>query len=189
MDSERRLVDLVLQGDRPAFRELIARYERLVRHVVVRLVDDPHDAEEVFQDVWVRVYRGLPNYRWEASLSTWIGRIAFNTAAKRVRREMGMAGNSEPVSLADDAELNRPALAAEPARQLESLLSRELQEHVRAQVARLPPEQRLAISLHYLDGLAVGEVAEIMGAPENTVKSHLFRGRKTLKALLRERIP
>lgn len=185
MDDERRLVERVLTGDRSALRELITRYERLVRHVVQRLLDDPADAEEVLQDVFMRVYRGLPDFRTDAKLSTWIGRIAYNSAVKRLRRDRGPTRRppGETVPLADAA-----GTAGIQPLQLDAVVLRELREHVRAQVARLPPDQRVAVTLHHVDGLSVAEVAEIMGAPENTVKSHLFRGRKTLKELLKERI-
>lgn len=182
MESERRLVERVLTGDHAAFRALVERYERLVRHVVRRLLDDPHDAEEVFQDVFVRVYRGLPNFRLDARLSTWIGRIAYNTAARWARRDRVTA--HADVSTLDEGI---DAARVEPV-QLATLEERELRDLVRAQVARLPPDQRLAVTLYHVDGLSVAEVAEIMETPENTVKSHLFRGRKALKEMLTGRL-
>jgi RNA polymerase sigma factor (sigma-70 family) len=185
MESERHLVERVLTGDGGAFRVLVARYDRLVRHVVSRLIDDQHEVEELSQDVFVRVYRGLPNYRGESQLSTWIGRIAFNVAATRARR----AGAVDLVSPLDDVDAGEAAslhTAIPPA--LEALVDEELRATVRSHVAGLHPLQRLAVTLHYLEGLPVAEVAEIMAMPVNTVKSHLLRARQALRGPLQERM-
>lgn len=179
MQSERRLIEGVLRGDRAALRELIAAYERLVRRIVGRLLDDPSEAEEVVQDVFVRVYRGLPNFRSDARLSTWIGRIAYNTAGKHLRRTTSRA--AVEVAMADDTEM-----PAQMPPQLDAMLAEERREVIRSCVATLPRDQQLAITLHYVEGMSVSEVADVMDAPDNTVKSHLFRARKALARMLGE---
>lgn len=182
MENDQRLIERVLAGERAAFRELIASYERLVQHVVFRLVLDRRDAEEVCQDVFLRVYRGLANFRGEAKLSTWIARIAHRSALKHLeKRRLPRA----PEFTSDD---HSTVEIATPATQLDDVVRAELRAFTRARVAVLPPEYRAAVTLYHLEGMSVAEVAEVMQLPSGTVKSHLFRARKLLKAMVEERL-
>lgn len=186
MDADHRLVERVLAGEQGAFHELIVRYERLVQHIVFRLVRDRADAEEVCQDVFVRVHRGLSGFRRESKLSTWIGRIAYRTALKRLEKVDtpvcdGVHGDDEPPLLGELVD----HAAANP---LDELARSELREFVRGKVESLPAEQRAAITLYHLDGMSVAEVAAVMELPAGTVKSHLFRARQRLKEMLADRI-
>jgi RNA polymerase sigma factor (sigma-70 family) len=186
MEADHRLVERVLAGDRAALHELIGRHERLVQHIVFRLVPERADAEEVCQDVLVRVCRGLPRFRGESKLSTWIGRIAYRTALKRLeKRTMSVSGLPDP----HDADLRGAGEATDPSpTALDALVGEELRAYVRRQVQLLPAEQRAVVTLYHLDELSVAEVADVMDMPPGTVKSHLFRARKWLKAKLEERI-
>ena len=183
MEDDERLVGRVRAGDREAFRELVARYERLVRHVVHRMVTDDGEAEEVCQDVFLRAYRGLAGFRGDAKLSTWIGRIAYNTAAKRLARR-----RTRVEAAPEDAGRRSTAERATPGTQLDDVVRAELRAFVREKVGELAPEQRAAVTLFHLEEMSVAEVAAVMGVPEGTVKSHLFRARRLLRSMVEERI-
>lgn len=187
MESDRELVDRVLAGDRDAFAALVERHRRLVARVVGRLVDDARDREEVAQDVFLKVYRGLPDFRHEASLSTWIARIAYHTAINRLRgedREIRAADLEGPDG-GHGAEAGPLATVADdapgPAEEMER---RRLKRRVRETVRDLRPEYRAAVTLYHLEGMSVGQVSEAMELPEGTVKSHLYRARRELKERL-----
>lgn len=186
MDADHRLVERVLAGEQGAFHELILRFERLVQHIVFRLVHDRADAEEVCQDVFVRVHRGLPGFRRESKLSTWIGRIAYRTALKRLERVVTPVGGG--VHRDEGPPPHGELVDHAAANPLEELARAELRAFVRRKVESLPVEQRAAITLYHLDEMSVAEVAAVMQLPAGTVKSHLFRARQRLKEMLADRI-
>jgi len=164
-------------GDAEAFRVLVERYRDRVYGLALRIVRSAADAEEVAQDAFVRAWLALPRFRGEASFSTWIYRIAARRAFDRALtlklrrgREAGIeAGDGAAAAPGDEAP--RTALA----RQLEQL------------VAVLPPAQRAAVTLYYLQDRSVEQVAEALGMPQNTVKTHLSRARAALRAAWLER--
>ncbi len=158
-------------GDAGAFRILVERYRARVYGLALRIVRSAPDAEEVAQDAFVRAWLALPRFRGESSFSTWIYRIAARRAFDRAHalklkrhREAGLEAAGEPEAPAEGG------VASGPARDLERL------------VAALPPAQRAAVTLYYLEDHAVERVAETLGMPENTVKTHLSRARAALRA-------
>jgi RNA polymerase sigma factor (sigma-70 family) len=182
MESDEELVARVLAGDRNAFRRLIARYERLVAHVVSRIVRDDADREEVCQDVFVRVYRGLGSFRFGSKLSTWIARTAHHASLNHVEKKR--LPLFEDLPDADQARLQPTSAAGDP---LEGAVAAEARRSVRQAVHVLPPGYRTVVTLHYLEEMTVAEVGDAMGLPAGTVKSHLFRARRLLKEALLER--
>jgi RNA polymerase sigma-70 factor (ECF subfamily) len=181
MDDDRSLVNAVLAGDGRAFERLVRTHQRMVEHIVGRVLRDRDAVPDVCQEVFLAVHRHLPRFEFGARLSTWIGRIAFNAAYSHQRRAdpallEGSFGDAET----DDGSFldSLPSADAGPH---EASDADEVEARVRAAVERLPPPWRVAVTLYHLDGLAIEEVAEVMGLPDNTVKSHLFRARKALK--------
>ena len=184
-DDDRALVRRVLAGDQPAFERLVARCEPLVRHLAQRMLRDPRDRDELVQDVFLRVWRGLHRFAFEAKLTTWVGRIAYRRCLTYLeRRGEADAEPAEPDDLERHAAALDPDGGESPLARLERV---ELHAAVRNAVLALPAVQRAAVSLHYLDGLPIPEVAEVMEMPANTVKSHLFRARRTLRERLARR--
>ena len=172
--EDRELAARVLAGDAAAFRELVRRHQRLVAHLVFRMVRDPADREELCQDVFFRVYRKLHGFRGEARLSTWIARVAYRTCLNHLERK----------GLADDGTEPAEELPCEGESPVETLAAEELRAFVRERVAALPLPYRTVVTLHHLEEMSVREISEVTGAPPGTVKSHLFRAR----ALLREQV-
>lgn len=181
MDSsqDRELVAGVLARKPGAFAQLVERYQDLVWHIVYRMVQHPEDTRELAQEVFLRVHQRLAQYRFESSLATWIGRIAFNIAARKLERkriplvEPDNNDDREPLDAArDDFDL---AAACE---------NDELVGKVGEMLAELPPLQRSIVTLYYLDDLGVAEIARITGQPTGTIKSHLFRARRHLREQL-----
>ncbi|PQJ33539.1 hypothetical protein BSZ35_02040 [Salinibacter sp. 10B] len=188
--SERELVEQVLQGDRDAFLSFIDRYERLVKHVVFRMVDDDRDREELCQDVFMRAYRYLDDFRFESKLSTWLARIARNTCLNHLeKKEMPLYADHAPESH-DDSPDARAALnrIEDPDEDVSDAASdRERRALVREGIKTLSEHYRTALTLYHLEGMSVSQISDIMNNPEGTVKSHLYRGRKKLKDWLLDR--
>lgn len=139
----------------------------------------PHDlAQDAVQESLLRALRGLPRFRGDSRLTTWIYTIAFREAV-RVRERWGGARAASSAPEGWD-----PVDPRAEGRELESAAAQDDLARVRAAMERLPEEQRLALGYHYLDGLSVAEIADAMGSGANTVKSWLKRGRDALRATL-----
>jgi RNA polymerase sigma-70 factor (ECF subfamily) len=174
--DEQALVDRCRSGqDDAAFAELVDRYKDLVYALVHRLSRDPNQAEDLAQDVFLKVYRGLPYFRGDAKLSTWIYRIVFNVCCEeRARRHAAEV----PLDRGD----GRPPV--DPGSIDASYGRLELRDRLEHAMASLPENYRFLIAAHYLKGVQYEALAETLGIPLGTVKTHLFRA----KRLLRERL-
>ena len=161
------------------FRSLLAAHQDKVYNQAYRMLGNREEAEEATQDVFLRIYRSLDEFRGESKLSSWIFRITANVCISRLRRkQLEVASLDEPVAYVDKTAAalipdDRPG----PAEQLES---QETAEILRAQVRRLPPDWAQAISLHHFQGMSYEEVAEAMGIPRATVATYILRGRRQL---------
>jgi RNA polymerase sigma-70 factor (ECF subfamily) len=171
--NERELVERCRQGDDTAFQELVDRYKDLVFALIARATQDRSRAEDLAQDVFLRVHRGLPYFRGEARLSTWIYRIVANVCA----HPWAPAG---AVSL-DDEQTRARVTPSSTDRQFSDL---ELRDRLEKAIARLPANYRLLVAAHYLDGLRYEDLAEALKLPLGTVKTHLHRAKQQLRRLL-----
>jgi RNA polymerase sigma-70 factor (ECF subfamily) len=180
--EDRELVDRVCDGDQQAFRTLVERYQRLVFHIVGRLLSDRQDQEDVCQEVFLRVYKHLGGFKREAKLSTWIGTIAYNSAATFLSRSRSH-GSEQQISV-EKLQEQLPAPGQTPAAAAET---GERAEMLRAEIDRLPPEYGVVVALFHLEEMRYEEIAGIMKLPLGTIKSHLFRARKMLKERLTAR--
>lgn len=167
--DERALIEACRRGEHRAMEALYHRYKRRVFGLVHRIAG-PADAEEVAQEVFVRIYRGLAKFRGDAALSTWIYRLAVNAALSHVtRRPKPMAGEEALAQIPAPARAQRdPALSA----RLETAL------------AALPDGYRAVIVLHDIGGLSHEECAEILGCRIGTSKSQLHKARAKMRELL-----
>jgi RNA polymerase sigma factor (sigma-70 family) len=188
--DERQLVERILDGDREAFLTFIDRYERLVKHVVFRMVDDDRDREELCQDVFVRAHRYLDGFRFESKLSTWLARIARNTCLNHLeKKEVPLYADEAPSPEGETSDA-RTALNRVPDPEedvAERTVNRQRREVVREGIESLSEHYRTALTLYHLEGMSVSQISEVMDNPEGTVKSHLYRGRKKLKDWLLDR--
>ena len=170
------IVERCRAGDESAFAELVDRHKRQVFGLIVRLVPDPGQAEDLAQEVFLRVYRGLPYFRGTAQLSTWIYRIVANLCAEaRSRRRPA-------VSLDETDERGRPR--HEPQRSDAAFRDLEFRDRLEKAMAQLPANYRMLVAAHYLDGVKYEALAEALGLPLGTVKTHLYRAKRQLRQIL-----
>jgi RNA polymerase sigma-70 factor (ECF subfamily) len=174
--NERELVERCRRGDEGAFQELVDEYKNLVYALIARTVQDRTRAEDLAQDVFLRIHRGLPYFRGEARLSTWIYRIVANVCVQD--RAHDRAPGSV-VSLDDaNARVRTPSATD---RQFGDL---ELKDRLEKAIAQLPAQQRLLVAAHYLNGVQYEELAEALRLPLGTVKTQLYRAKQQLRRLL-----
>ena len=154
----------------------MAAYGDRVLQTIYVITRDREASEEIAQEVFVRAWRKLPQFRRESTPSTWLYRIAVNLAKNHLRRRTVLPLEPEAVELAGG-----PAPTDGPE---ESVVAGSVRELVRRAVAELPPELRTVVALYYLDELSVTEGAQTIGKPAGTVKSRLARARETLRRTL-----
>ena len=175
--DERALVERCRSGDEGAFKELVDRYKGLVFALIARTVRDQSQAEDLAQEVFLRVHRGLPYFRGEARLSTWIYRIVANVCAQGGTRE------TRTVSLdAPDGNHARPR--TEPPVRDRQFSDLELRDRLEKAIARLPPNYRLLVAAHYLQGVQYEDLAEALDLPLGTLKTQLHRAKQQLRRSL-----
>jgi RNA polymerase sigma-70 factor (ECF subfamily) len=171
----RALVERARAGDREAFRELVEQHQDRAFGLALRITRSRADAEEVAQDAFVRAWLALPRFRGESSFATWLHRIVARRALDRVSELRLRIGRE--VVVEDVALVARPADAAEGADPEAAARARRIERLV----LELPAAQRAAVTLFYYEDRSVSQVAETLGMPENTVKTHLARARAALR--------
>jgi len=167
-------------GDVDAFAEVVRRYERRVRGVLARLLDDDRDVEEATQDSFVQAWRNLDRFRGDAAVFTWLYRIAVNEALGRLRRKRVVTtpfdDAPERLLIASDPEL-QPERAAE---------SGELEAFLSARIRELEPDYRAPLVLRDVLGLSNQEVADVLELSLAATKSRIHRARMQIRAELEE---
>lgn len=185
-EADLLLVERVQAGDQAAFGLLVAKYQRKLLRLVMRLVRDPAEAEDITQEAFIKAYRALPNFRGESAFYTWLYRIGVNTAKNWLLAQ----GRRMPTfSELEDGEDEGSGPAGEQRHDEETperlLLSKEIGETVHAAMEALPEELRTAITLREIEGLSYEEIAQVMDCPIGTVRSRIFRAREAIAARLR----
>ena len=165
------LIEACRRGDPGAFEELVERTRRRVYSLAYRLVRDPHEAEDVAQEAYLRVYRGLRGFRGNARFETWLHRVVTNTAFTHLKRR-GRFGDilAEGEEIRDEVEEGRPAV--------EQALDRD---ELKRALEGLTEGLRVVTVLKDVYGLPVREIAQELGISESAVKVRLHRARKKLK--------
>lgn len=173
MSSDRALVDAVLSGSRQALRDFIKRHERLVGHMVARLVDDKSDREELCQDIFLKAYEKLGEFNFRSKLSTWVATIAYRHGVNHLRkRKIKWADLPEE---ADDWNF------AEPENLANNIEEDDMEAIIKMNIEQLPPQYKVVLTMYHVDGMNYNEIGEATGMPEGTVKNYLFRARHLLK--------
>lgn len=176
--NDAELVKQILNGNNNAFRYLVANHQRLVLHVVGRVIQQNDEVEDICQEVFIKVFQKIKKFRGDSRLSTWIATIAYNTSIthlrKKIRRgEHSYDDNPGLIATEKDTEANQKIVEKDEAK---SYLMRE--------IAALPVNYRTVLTLYHLEEFSYKEIEEITGMPEGTIKSYLSRARKLLKGKL-----
>lgn len=173
--NDAELVEQVLNGNENAFRFLVAKHQRLVLHVVGRIVRRQEDVEDVCQEVFIKVFRKLKRFRGDSRLSTWIATIAYNTGISHIRKQLRQNEHSydeQPALIIaeKDDSINQKIVEKE-----------EVKKYLLELIEELPVNYRTVLTLFHLEEFSYKEIEQITGMPEGTIKSYLSRARKILK--------
>lgn len=178
--EEKELVQLCTQGDLQAFETLVKRYEGKVFAVAFRLCSDRQEAEDLAQETFIRAWKALPNFRGEASLSTWLITIVTNLWRDRQRKHrLSVDSLDEPVVFQDGESLVQVADSRPGPEDI--VETQELRLQLMQWIEGLKPEFRLVLVLRDIQGMSYEEVAAITRLPIGTVKSRINRARHYLK--------
>jgi RNA polymerase sigma-70 factor (ECF subfamily) len=188
-DEESALLQGLRQGEEAAYEALIQRYEHPIFSLVSRLADNPADAADVVQDVFIKIFRNVGSFRGDSSLKTWIYRIAVNQArnqrrwfGRHRRQEVGL--EPEP----GEAQGYQDWLQDPGPSPFELALDGETQALLEAALQNVPAAFRAALILREMDGLSYEQIAEVLEITLGTVKSRILRGREALKKDLTEKL-
>lgn len=193
--EEAAIVAELQAGSEEAFSWLISHYSQPVYSLVYRVLDDPSDAADTTQEVFIKVFRGIKSFHASASLKTWIYRIALHEAFNQRRwwfRHRGRETSIEPA--ADTREDGsspalKDVLVDETRSPLENVFSEELQARVETELKAIAEPYRTTVVLRDIEELSYEEIAEVMNVSLGTVKSRLMRGRDALRKRLQRHLP
>ncbi|MDQ4115452.1 MAG: RNA polymerase sigma factor [Actinomycetota bacterium] len=166
------LIGKVREGDLDAYEELVRRHRTRIYRIALRMLSDPHDAEDVAQDVVIQLWTALAGFAGESSFTTWLYRVVVNRCLSTVRRRRP----TRPILDAD-----APAVAGAD----DEVVARQRARAVMDAVAELPADQRAVLVLHQFEGLTYEEVATILRLSEPTVRGRLHRARRNLLESMR----
>lgn len=174
--GEARIVTQALAGSQSAFEQIVRRYQRPIIALIARMTGDWALAEDLAQETFVKAFRSLAAFDTTRRLSSWLFRIAHNTAIDAMRRNRPAQAALDPGAPASLDAAPEPAIPPEP----DPIERRELGNALEAALAELRPAERAAIVMRYENGLSFDEIGTVLGVPEVTARSHVHRARKEL---------
>ena len=179
INKSRSLIDRIKRGDERAFQTLFENHQRLVMHIVCRMISNVTEREDMCQEIFIKVYQNLDCFRYESKLSTWIAKIAYNTCINQIQKKK--------ILLYDDHSPEDMSLENISGEQLlpdTFTEEKDMVVHLQREIDKLDVRYRTILTLYHLIGMNYSEIGLIMELPDGTVKSHLFRARKILKKQL-----
>lgn len=185
--SDQDVVALARDGREAAYRELIRRYERPVYSLIYRMVRDRETAEDLAQETFIKVLNAIASYRPEFKFSSWVFKIANNTAIDHLRRReldtLSLEG-SPHATTAEGMEATALQVSSGDESPLETVEAIELGGEIEQAIGQLRPEYRNCILLRHVEGRAYEEIAEMLDLPLGTVKTYIHRARHELRLAL-----
>jgi RNA polymerase sigma-70 factor, ECF subfamily len=184
--TDTELIIKARDGDISAFEELVCRYDRKVLTIAAQFVHSAEDAKDIYQEVLIRVFKGLPKFKFRSEFPTWLYRITTNVclthSTNRRKHSRHSIDPSDDGTDGDEGHLR--AIASDDPRPDERIIEAERADRLQEALLRLSPNQRMVVTLKHYQGLKVREIAEMMECSEGTVKKHLFIAMQRLRAAL-----
>ncbi len=181
------LVREAQRGNRAAFEELVRHYDQAVLRLAMHLTGSEHEAQDIYQDAFLKAYKSVCNFRFECSFYTWIYRIVTNLCLDHLRKKQV---RKEDAPVATDAEgesydlLDQVPDARAGANPERDLMRRELGTRINQALEKLTPRERMVFELKHYQGLKLRTVGEILNTTEETAKNTLFRATQKLRSTL-----
>jgi RNA polymerase sigma factor (sigma-70 family) len=176
--TDKNLVERVLHGDEQAFVTIVRNTEGLLARIVCSLIENREERKDIVQDIYSKVFSKLSGFNFESKLSTWIAQIAYNHCISWLRKKkLVFPGDLD--GLEEQSEQRYGAITDSSVH--DQLINKDLSGILRKQMNKLPAVYQLLLSLFHQEEMSYPEIIRITGLPEGTVKSYLFRARKSLK--------
>ena len=184
MDENKDFLDQLQSGDQQAFRILVEKYQPMIKAISVQMFEQEEDQEDFTQEVFIKVFHALPDFRRKSSISTWIYRIALNHALNLSRKNKWKQWLSNGLSRWGTGEPRDKIIQQLPGQVEESAEQREMRRLLNKAIQRLPENQRIAFVMTRIDGMSYAEVAKVMDVSESAVDSLSQRARQNLRKYL-----
>jgi RNA polymerase sigma-70 factor (ECF subfamily) len=186
--DESALIHRAQQGDMAAFEQLVFLYDKQVLSLVARYVTSAEDAKDIYQEVFIRVYRGLRKFQERSEFATWLFRITTNvclTHRARKKRTTHISLDDDPEGSGSDGHPRNHATSID-ALPDQQTLSAEIADHVQRALESLSPKQKLVFTLRHYQGYKLKEIASMLECAEGTVKRYLFLATQQMREQLQE---
>ncbi|MPR32407.1 RNA polymerase sigma factor [Salmonirosea aquatica] len=178
--TDQLLVARVLGGDTGAFRYIIEDTEGIVAQIIFKMIPNLEDRKDIAQDVYLKVFHNLSRFKFQSKLSTWIWQITYNTCLNYLeKKKLFLFDNLINASAVEEESDGLPELFENLVEK--KIMNDELSRILSKEIDKLSPVYKTLITLYHHEDLSYAEIATIVQLPEGTVKSYLFRARKTLR--------
>lgn len=180
-NDEHIIINQIIEGDTKAFVELVNRYKDLVFTLAIRMLKHREEAEEVSQDTFIKAYKSLAKFKGDSKFSTWIYKVAYNTCLDRIKKNKRQFNE-----VAIDEFTERHIKTIDNA--LDTMEKDEQQKTIQECLQLLPSEDSFLLTLFYFEDLSLDDMSKIVGIESNTIKVKLFRSRKKLATILKQKL-
>ena len=188
--DEQSLIRAAQGGDRPAFDELIHRYDQEVLRLALNLMRRPEDARDLYQEAFLKVYKNIHLFRFECSFYTWLYRVVTNVCLDHLRRRSSRPESQAPESGHEDHDgaqadfFDRQAEVHPGANPERTMLGKEIGRHIAVAMQSLSARERMVFEMKHYQGLRLRAIGDLLGTTEETVKNSLFRATRKLRSQL-----
>ena len=184
--DETALIRAAQAGNAEAFEKLVRKYDQSVLKLALNVLRSPEDAQDVYQEAFLRVFRNLNSFRFDCSFHTWLYRIASNLCLDQLRKRK--VRKEEPAAIAaGDGNINRLETVAEERADVDPqrrLMSAELKERINQVLSGLSPRERIVFEMRHYQGMRLRSIGEALGTTEEAAKNCLFRATQKMRAAL-----
>jgi RNA polymerase sigma factor (sigma-70 family) len=187
MDKDKLLVNRIIKGDKSSFNDLVEGYKRLVAHIVYTNIKNQHDREDLCQEIFLKIYVNLSTFKFKCKLSTWIGKIAYNSCLNYFNRKKILINDT----MTNTSDFDEPVDSIEQVKSdgnspYSLMHKKELCGIIEHKIQILPEKYQTIITLFHVDELSYREISEILNLSTDNIKVILYRARKMLKEKILE---
>lgn len=184
MQEDNYLINKAKNGDKFAFQELVLKYDKVVLSIAHSYRNDKDDADDIYQEVFIRVYKGLKNFEARSKFSTWLYRITVNVCLE-FKRKQKVHGHKSLSTNDDENENNYYENSLKSDNKTDAhALENEASYLIKQEVNKLQKQLKMAFTLKHYQGLKIKDISKLMNCSEGTIKSYLFTSNKKLKSVL-----
>ncbi len=186
MQDDNQLISRAQKGDNIAFEQLVMKYDRIVLNIAYGYRNSKEDAQDIYQEVFLRVYRGLKNFQSRSQFSTWLYRITVNVCIEYKRKVKNYINQS--LNKFDDENDNNFSFESnlDSGERIDQYtVDNERNNFIKSEIDKLPKQLKMAFTLKYYQGLKIKEISSLMNCSEGTIKGYLFTSSKKLREKLK----